>query len=310
MKKFLVTGANGDIGEAVGRILIENFPNAEIDGADCAGNLPGSFIFKEMISAPPASETKYEGILNEWIKTYDLIIPTTEPEIKRIASLFQDNDSSPFLVLPRNMLNIFFDKYETYHYLDSQNLNPPMTRLLSEVSEEDLPLYLKPKYGAGGKGNQVISNKYDLLSAKLLPEEQWVVQEPLTGKDNEYTCAIFKSDEFIETLQLKRELYGDRTGKAEVVDNVNVKKLLLNLAESLDFVGCLNVQLKLTDIGPKIFEINPRISSTVMMRNKIGFKDCLWWVKSKLKIPLDKPEEIKIGTNIFRMANEYVFTPK
>ena len=34
MKKFLVTGANGDIGEAVGRILIENFPNAEIDGAD------------------------------------------------------------------------------------------------------------------------------------------------------------------------------------------------------------------------------------------------------------------------------------
>ena len=30
MKKFLVTGANGDIGEAVGRILIENFPNAEI----------------------------------------------------------------------------------------------------------------------------------------------------------------------------------------------------------------------------------------------------------------------------------------
>jgi carbamoyl-phosphate synthase large subunit len=173
-----------------------------------------------------------------------------------------------------------------------------------------LPIYLKPKFGAGGKGNRVMSNKYDLLSAKLLPEEQWVVQEFLTGKDNEYTCAIFKSDNFIETLQLKRELYGDRTGKAEVVDNIDVKKLLLGLAESLDFVGCLNVQLKLTDIGPKIFEINPRISSTVMMRNKIGFKDCLWWVKSKLKLPLDKPEEIKIGTKIFRMANEYVFTPK
>jgi carbamoyl-phosphate synthase large subunit len=72
----------------------------------------------------------------------------------------------------------------------------------------------------------------------------------------------------------------------------------------------LNVQLKLTDIGPKIFEINPRISSTVMMRNKIGFKDCLWWIKSKLKLPLDKPEEIKVGTKIFRMANEYVFTPE
>jgi carbamoyl-phosphate synthase large subunit len=310
MKKILVTGANGDIGEAVGRILIDDFPNAEINGADCAGDLPGSFIFKEMIAAPPASDTKYERIVNEWIKTYDLIIPTTEPEIKKIASLFQDNDCNPFLVLPRNILNIFFDKYETYHYLTSQNLNPPMTKLLSESSEEDLPIYLKPKFGAGGKGNRVMSNKYDLLSAKLLPEEQWVVQELLTGKDNEYTCAIFKSDKFIETLQLKRELYGDRTGKAEVVNNMNIRKLLLRLAESLDFVGCLNVQLKLTDIGPKIFEINPRISSTVMMRNKIGFKDCLWWIKSKLKLPLDKPEEIKVGTKIFRMANEYVFTPE
>ena len=99
MKKFLVTGANGDIGEAVGRILIDDFPNAEINGADCAGDLPGSFIFKEMISAPSASDTKYEGIVHEWTKTYDLIIPTTEPEIKKITSLFQDNNSSPFFVL-------------------------------------------------------------------------------------------------------------------------------------------------------------------------------------------------------------------
>ena len=119
MKKFLVTGANGDIGEAVGRILIENFPNAEIDGVDCAGDLPGSFIFKEMIAAPPASDAKYEGIVNEWVNTYDLIIPTTDPEIKNISSLFHNNYSIPFLVLPRNILNMFFDKYETYHYLVS-----------------------------------------------------------------------------------------------------------------------------------------------------------------------------------------------
>ena len=42
---------------------------------------------------------------------------------------------------------------------------------------------------------------------------------------------------------------------------------------------------------------------------RIGFKDCLWWIQSHLKLPLDKPEEIKVGTTIFRMANEYVFTP-
>ena len=34
MKNFLVTGANGDIGEAIGRILIEEFPDARITGCD------------------------------------------------------------------------------------------------------------------------------------------------------------------------------------------------------------------------------------------------------------------------------------
>ena len=60
-----------------------NFPNIEIDGADCARGLPGSFIFKEMISAPPVSHTKYERLVNEWIKSCDLTIPTSEPKTKK-----------------------------------------------------------------------------------------------------------------------------------------------------------------------------------------------------------------------------------
>jgi len=310
MKNFLVTGANGDIGEAIGRILIEEFPDARITGCDCAGDLPGSFIFPEMIAVPPASNPQYQELIEDWISTYDLIIPTNEPEIKKLASLLDNNNYNSFLILPSEYVNMFLDKYATFNYLESKNFNPPFTKLLLEATEDDLPIYLKPKFGAGGIGNRVLSNENDLLSARHLSQEDWVVQELLTGEDNEYTCAIFKCDKFIEIVQLKRELYGDRTGKAEVVNNLNVRKLLLSLAESLHFTGCLNVQLKLTDIGPKIFEINPRISSTVMMRNKIGFKDCLWWIKSKLKLPLVKPEEIKVGTKIFRMANEYVFTPE
>ena len=45
MKKILVTGANGDIGEAVGRILIKDFPDFEIVGSDCSGEFPGPFYF-------------------------------------------------------------------------------------------------------------------------------------------------------------------------------------------------------------------------------------------------------------------------
>ena len=46
IKKILVTGANGDIGESVGRVLKEEFKNFVIHGADCNGIYPGKFIFE------------------------------------------------------------------------------------------------------------------------------------------------------------------------------------------------------------------------------------------------------------------------
>jgi len=307
MKKILVTGANGDIGEAVGRILIKEFPQYEITGCDCAGDLPGSFIFSKMILVPKASNSKYEEFIKDWISHYDLIIPTTEPEIKKIVSLSDYEDK--FLILPKFYVKTFLDKYSTYKYLKSKNFNPPETELLAEVSEVVLPIYLKPRFGAGGKGNRILRNRYDFLSSKNLQLEEWIVQDLLLGEDNEYTCAIFKCDDFTEILQMKRTLYGGHTGVAEVVDEPEIRKLLLNLASSLDLIGCLNIQLKLTDTGPKIFEINPRLSSTVMMRNRIGFQDCLWWIKYKLGVPVDKREKVKVGTKIFRMSNEHIFVP-
>ena len=262
-----------------------------------------------MVAVPPASEPEYINLIKNWITNYDLIIPTSEPEIKKIAELFEKDIPNTILILPSKIINIFLDKYLTYKYLVEHNFGPPKTKLLKEITEMDLPAYIKPRFGAGGEGNRVLYNKYDLLSAKYLPQEEWVAQELLTGQDNEITCAIFKCNDLIQTLQLRRELYGDRTGKAEVINDSAVRNILESLAHSLNFAGSLNVQLKITDTGPKIFEINPRISSTVMMRHKIGFKDCLWWVQAHLNLPMDPLPNIKNGTKIFRMSNECVFSP-
>ena len=38
----------------------------------------------------------------------------------------------------------------------------------------------------------------------------------------------------------------------------------------------MNIQFQLADEGPRVFEINPRFSSTVLMRHCIGFSDVLW----------------------------------
>ena len=43
-----------------------------------------------------------------------------------------------------------------------------------------------------------------------------------------------------------------------------------------------------------------------MMRNKIGFQDCVWWVKSFFNIPIHEVNILNPGTKIFRMSRECV----
>ena len=309
IKKILVTGANGDIGESVGRVLKEEFKNFVIHGTDCNGIYPGKFIFEEIITLPHADDLDYKKNIIKLLEKYDLIIPTSEFEIKAISNFSTEIDISSILILPKIYLDIFFKKYKTISFLKEHNILAPETKYINQIKECDLPIYIKPNQGAGGKGNRLLENKFDLQSAKLLPNKDWVAQEYLNGDENEYTCVIFKFNEKIQTLQLKRKLFGDRTGIAEVVNNNEIKSLLEKLSLIIDFNGSINIQLKLTKNGPMIFEINPRLSSTVMMRNKIGFNDCIWWVKSFFKIPYTITNNIKTGTKVYRMSNEKFCEP-
>ena len=60
----------------------------------------------------------------------------------------------------------------------------------------------------------------------------------------------------------------------------------MQIAESLDLFGSINIQLRLVEKeGPMVFEINPRFSSTVGMRHMIGFSDLIWSIEEQyLKI--------------------------
>jgi carbamoyl-phosphate synthase large subunit len=49
----------------------------------------------------------------------------------------------------------------------------------------------------------------------------------------------------------------------------------------------VNVQLRLTENGSRIFEMNPRFSSTVFMRHLLGFRDLVWMVEDAAEAPVE-----------------------
>ena len=78
------------------------------------------------------------------------------------------------------------------------------------------------------------------------------------------------------------------------------------MAEKLDLNGSINVQLRLRDNVPLVFEINPRFSSTVLFRHLFGYKDVLWAIEDKLHIPLSSYHPPANGGKFYKGFQEYI----
>ena len=104
-----------------------------------------------------------------------------------------------------------------------------------------------------------------------------VCQEYLKGE--EYTCGIYldKYSNLETQIILKRELAGDgsslsgTTVKSREISNYLTKVIASFTAEKAFDYGHINVQLRCTDDGPKLFEINGRLSSTETIKATFGF---------------------------------------
>ena len=73
----------------------------------------------------------------------------------------------------------------------------------------------------------------------------------------------------------------------------------------LDLTGSINVQLRIQENIPKIFEINPRFSSTVLFRHLFGFEDLIWSIEDSMGYILSDNRSNVIGKKFYKGFEEY-----
>ena len=126
-------------------------------------------------------------------------------------------------------------------------------------------------------------------------------------KNQEYTCGVFRSaGGDIRTITFRRALKNGMTGSGSVEENKEIQDLLHQIADAFELVGSINVQCILTKDGPKVFEINPRFSSTVRFRHLLGFQDVLWSILDILNIDLPPFSVPASKTRFARVYDEIV----
>ncbi|MDB2695079.1 ATP-grasp domain-containing protein [Flavobacteriaceae bacterium] len=308
---ILVTGCGGDIGQSIGKILNQYPRTGNLYGMDMSDKHPGKFIFENFSLGLPCRDEKYISSLELFVvvNDIDLIIPASEPELRFLSEIgIGDSIGKAKLIMSSDLSrSIGFDKLVTAEFLRENNLPFPETKLVLKVDTIDsFPFIMKSRTGSGSSQVHVVR---DSNSFKYLKEhnENFILQEYLDNKLGEFTCGVYRSSKKeVRSIILMRELTGGYSGYGKVVENDQITVLLENIAINLSLRGSINVQLRITEKGPVVFEINPRFSSTVLFRHMFGFEDLIWSIEDIIDLEISPYKNNSSGKEFFKGFNEYI----
>lgn len=292
MKNILITSVGGDIGINIVNILIkQKLFKCNLIAVDVKEYVFSKKLVNKFYKVPRTEDINYLDKMDEIISlnNIDLIIPSSEKDILFYKSNkdYFNQKNIKLLINNDNLIDDFLDKEKTSLVLKKLGVNTPNTYNLDTYSYElQFPVIVKAKKSIISKTVRVIESKEELeyLKSVLFNKNEYIVQEYIGSANEEYTTAVYRSDKGTKSISFKRNLDGDKTGFAVIDNYKQLDNYSSLIAEYYNLNGSMNIQSRKQDSEFYVFEINPRISSTVYIRDHFNFSDLLWWICTLLNI--------------------------
>lgn len=291
MKKILVTAVGGDIGYALIKAIKDSSHDLYIIGCDIKKYNMSCDLVDEFYICPPYRDveqwTNYMlSMISE--NNVDYFWPVTEPEIKIVNERRTQFSLTNVIMNQENVLSVAMDKGETARFLYENGVSTPKTWSMLPDEELTYPLIVKEKFGCGSHSVVMVSDKEELthfFNEMTSP----IIQEYIGNKDQEYTLTIFSDGNIVNSIAFKRELgFGGMSRYVEVSRDDKFLQIADKVSKMFNLRGSINVQLRKDNEEYYVFEINPRISSTMGFRMCLGFNDASWWIDMLEKKPIEK----------------------
>ena len=281
MKKILVTAIGGDIGYGVIKALKKSNHNLHILGCDIKRYNMSSDLVDEFMVCPPYRDEKiWLDFILAALKenTVEYFWPVTEPEIRIVDKNKELFSFVKVVMNAPNVLEVAMDKGRTARYLAKNGVTTPKTWDAVADAETIFPMIVKEKFGCGSHSVSVVNNETELVK-EFESMENPIVQEYVGDSSDEYTLTVFSDGSVVNYIAFRRELgFGGMSRYVELVTDSCLGEISGKIAHMFDLRGSVNVQMRKRGEEYYVFEINPRISSTVGFRTMLGFNDVSWWL--------------------------------
>ena len=280
MKKILITAVGGDIGYGVIKALKACGRELYIIGCDIRNyNVSHDLVDEFYICPPYSDEEKWTGFIADILaKGIDYFWPVTEPEIDIVRKRKDEFAGCKVIMNAENILDIAMNKEATALFLAENGITTPKTWKKDDKPGCDFPLIVKERFGCGSHGVYVVGDENE-LSLALDYVDDPIIQEYVGTPDDEYTFTVFSDGKVTNHITFKRELgFGGMSRYVELIRDEKLAGLADKIARIFELRGSLNIQMRKEGTEYCIFEINPRISSTIGFRYRLGFNDVAWWL--------------------------------
>jgi len=308
---IIISAVCGDIGCSAVRALRE--ATDKIIGCDMKPYSPVEEQLDSFFEVPGAADKEnYMKAIKEIMTREEAsyFLPISEPEIQLTDEKRDELESwgLKLLLNNRTIIGNFLDKLKTVQYLSAIGLKAPKTALLSEyVGNFTFPLIVKPRSGYGSKRLWKAEDDDDLNYLRRKDNGLLIVQEYLGKDSQEYTTGVFSDGQNISSISFRRRLgFGGLSAEAVLTDIPSIHEVAEKVAQSVNLKGCINIQGRLVGDTFIPFEINPRLSSTLLIRKRFGFDDAVWWLNLLSGKPYHYRKAYRTG-KVVRCVSECYF---
>ena len=264
---------------------------------DMEPDLGGFFPDFQYLTVPPSSAESHWNQTLELISDnqIDIVLPYLDENLLGWQKVQSENPKLKIIISPRDTLETFLDKWQTYEFFKRCNIPTPETSLKDQY---DLH---KPRLGRGSKGIYIKSQ-----SKQNYFDHSYLSQEFIDGQEFSIDCLFDLSGSLVYTVARKRLRVKDGKSTAGlVVQSEEFNKSILRMTKTLHFIGPINFQA-IVDSSGKIFfiECNPRLAGGMAL----SFEASENWISviaNQLQgLPLKKPKRVKLGMRMMRYYNE------
>jgi carbamoyl-phosphate synthase large subunit len=266
-------------------------PSGSVIVTDVNAMSPAVYAADRSYEVPLATDPGYLDAVAEVCgrERIGLIVPTIDDELTIFAEAIDRFAAMGVRVVvsPPETTSLCDDKFATCQALLAHGIAAAESFLPDTLpADPAFPLFIKPRVGRGGVGAFPVRNARELAFFVDYVSNP-VIQSFLDGP--EFTLDVLCDWSGEPVAVVPRERVVVRAGvvdRGRTVSNPALIQIGLQCARALRFIGAVNIQCRIVDGRPVVFEINPRFSGGIPLTIAAGADFPRWIVDLALGRPV------------------------